>query len=177
MPLRREHCRWVPLAITLVGLISGPGLAAAHDSATQATATPPADLLAPLAWLAGCWEHAAGDRSLEEHWLPPRGATMLGVARTVSGNRTVAHEFMSIRERDGEVVYIAAPSGQAETTFVAVVIGDDHAVFENPAHDFPQRIIYRREPDGGLWARIEGVRDGVERARDFRLARVACPDP
>ena len=40
------------------------------------------------------------------------------------------------------------------------------ALFENTAHDFPQRIIYRRDADGSLLARIEG---GAERrGKEYR---------
>ncbi|MGH8854313.1 MAG: hypothetical protein ACREWI_08545 [Telluria sp.] len=43
-------------------------------------------------------------------------------------------------------------------------------MFENPAHDFPQRIIYRRVGDTGLHARIEGKGKGI----DFPMRRTAC---
>jgi hypothetical protein len=49
-------------------------------------------------------------------------------------------------------------------------------VFENPEHDFPQRVIYRQEPAGRLRARIEGHREGLPRAVDFAMTRVPC-DP
>jgi len=47
-------------------------------------------------------------------------------------------------------------------------------VFENREHDFPQRVIYRRELDGSMHARIEGERDGRIRTIDFSKTRVAC---
>jgi hypothetical protein len=49
----------------------------------------------------------------------------------------------------------------------------DEVVFENGAHDFPQRIRYRRGGDM-LFARIEGTRDGKVRGVDYPYARVAC---
>jgi hypothetical protein len=50
--------------------------------------------------------------------------------------------------------------------------GEGEAVFENLAHDFPKRILYRRLPDGGLLARIEG--DGTEKQKpmEFRFSRM-----
>ena len=44
---------------------------------------------------------------------------------------------------------------------------DDEVVFENPTHDFPQRIIYRKGADRSVTARIEGVIDGKARGVDF----------
>ena len=48
------------------------------------------------------------------------------------------------------------------------------AVFENPEHDFPQRIICRLGDDGSLNARIEGKRNGKEKEMDFLMKRVKC---
>ena len=47
-------------------------------------------------------------------------------------------------------------------------------VFENPQHDFPQRIIYRLEKDGSLLARIEGVNQGREKGINFPMKRAKC---
>ena len=47
-------------------------------------------------------------------------------------------------------------------------------VFENPTHDFPQRVIYRLDDAGVLRARIEGLVAGKPRAEDFPMRRVRC---
>jgi hypothetical protein len=44
-------------------------------------------------------------------------------------------------------------------------------VFENAAHDFPQRVIYRRDGER-LVARIEGRLRGEARGRDWVFERV-----
>jgi hypothetical protein len=130
--------------------------------------------VADLAWLAGCWEAEGGEPGSEEHWLAPAGGTLFGISRTVRGGQTVTHELMQIRERaPGELVFIASPAGQATTTFTLVAQGAGSVTFENPEHDFPQRVIYRR--DGALLrARIEGTADGGEKGIDFPFRRRAC---
>lgn len=131
--------------------------------------------LAALAWLAGCWSAEGGEPGSGEQWMPLAGGTMFGVGRTVRNGRTVAHEFMQIRRAaDGTVVFIARPSGQAEASFALVAGGDGEARFENPAHDFPQRVIYRRVSAERVAARIEGLRNGQPRGVDFPLRRVPC---
>jgi hypothetical protein len=99
---------------------------------------------------------------------------MLGVSRTVAAGRTIAHEFMQIRENDGRVVFIARPSGQAEATFTLVKSAAGEVVFENPQHDFPQRVIYRRAGET-LTGRIEGTQNGKPRSAEFPMRRVNCP--
>ena len=89
---------------------------------------------------------------------------------TVKGGRIVEHEFLQIREVNGKLAYVAKPSGQAEATFAIKTISDGEVVFENPAHDFPQRILYRRTPDG-VTARVEGTRNGQTRGSDFVYTR------
>ena len=49
-------------------------------------------------------------------------------------------------------------------------------IFENPQHDFPQRVIYRLQTDGSLLGRIEGVSKGKEKAVDFPMTRAGCDD-
>ena len=130
--------------------------------------------IARLAWLAGCWEGARADRRIEEQWMGPSGGTMLGMSRTVTGSRTSEFEFMLIREQGGHLVFTARPSGQGEASFASVDLTESSVVFENAAHDFPQRIIYRLNGDGSVAARIEGEQGGRPRGVDFPMRRADC---
>ncbi|WP_133703374.1 DUF6265 family protein [Roseateles toxinivorans] len=131
--------------------------------------------LASLSWLSGCWASEGGEPGSVEHWLPPAGGTMLGLSRTVKKGKTVAHEFMQIRaSAEGRLVYIALPSGQKETTFTLDSAAEGEVTFENPQHDFPQRVIYRLLPDDRLAARIEGMRNGQLRGIDFAMKKMPC---
>lgn len=131
-----------------------------------------------LAFLAGCWASEQGEAGSGEQWMAPAGGTMLGMSRTVRGGATVAWEFLQIREVEpGKLAYVARPSGQAEASFALVRVAAGEAVFENPQHDFPQRIVYRREGEERLLARVEGPQGEAWRGIDFPLRRVACGAP
>ena len=107
--------------------------------------------------------------------MEPAGGTMLGMGRTIAGGKTVEFEFMRIaQEDDGEIYFIAIPSGQAETRFKLIKQDKNEAVFENPTHDFPQRVIYRLQENGALLGRIEGLSKGQEKAVDVPMKRAAC---
>ena len=93
--------------------------------------------------------------------MKPAGGTMLGMGRTVRGGKTTEFEFLQIREVNGKLAYVAKPSGQTESTFPVKSLTDAEVVFEDLAHDFPQRIIYRRQADGSLTASVEGTRNGL----------------
>ena len=131
---------------------------------------------APLpGWMAGCWERRTGTRLVEEHWLAPRGGMMLGMGRTTRGDSVVEYEHTRIYAKGDTLVFAASPSGQAPAEFRAVSPSPDEVRFENLAHDFPQRVIYRRHGADSLFARVEGSRGGQTRGFDFPYGRVACP--
>jgi hypothetical protein len=123
-----------------------------------------------LAWLTGCWSLARPNGETEEHWMAPKGGTMLGMSRTVRHGKTVEYEFLQIRLDAGRLAYEARPSGQPAAVFPLKTLEADAVVFENPSHDFPQRVIYRRTADG-IAARIEGRVNGTPRAVDFPFTR------
>ena len=108
-----------------------------------------------LGWLAGHWCSEEGDRRVDEVWLPSAAGAMHGLSRTVSGGRIESFEYMRIEDEAGKLNFLAQPNGAAPTAFALVEHGAQQASFANPAHDFPNRIEYRREGDR-LHAKISG---------------------
>ena len=87
-----------------------------------------------------------------------------GLRRNESASSPILHLaslrrwYLRIVERDGGLVYIAQPGGNPPTEFVLTELDKKRAVFVNPRHDFPQRIIYeppKRHPD-----RVDRLRQG-----------------
>ncbi len=128
-----------------------------------------------VAWLQGCWQASSPRRIVEENWTAPRGRSMVGVSRTLRGDSLVGYELVIVREQGATLTYQAHPSGQPSAVFTARTITDSMVVFENPAHDFPQRVGYRRAPPDSLIAWIEGTAGGRERRIEFPYARAECP--
>lgn len=127
-----------------------------------------------LAWMAGCWHYMGAEAGSGEQWTQPAGGTLLGVSRTIEGSVTVAHEFLLIRESEkGKIELVAYPSSQSKAIFTMTRVSAEEVVFENPAHDYPQRIIYRLV-DNQLVGRVEGESKGEFRAIDFPMARASC---
>jgi hypothetical protein len=124
-------------------------------------------------WLQGCWEAISEARTVEEHWMAPRGGSMVGSSRTVRGDQLAEYELVVIRERGEDLVYVAHPSGQPTAQFVASDVSKNRVVFDNPAHDFPQRVGYERKGTS-LQAWIEGSRDGRTQRIEFPYRRAAC---
>ena len=117
--------------------------------AAALAASAPAEIgIDDLAWMSGRWESVAGERWVEEQWSEPRGGTMFGISRTGQGEALREFEFLRLqRGEDGGLAYLASPGGRAPVTFRLTETSPNGATFENPAHDFPQRIRYEREGD------------------------------
>jgi hypothetical protein len=117
-----------------------------------------------LAWISGDWETASGRLQIDEHWTKIAGNSLIGMSRTVAGDKTVFFEYLRIEARGPEIYYVAHPRARTPgTDFKLVRLSGHEAVFENPAHDFPKRVIYRKNGDGTLSARVEG--DGTEKEK------------
>jgi len=122
-----------------------------------------------LAWLSGHWCAETGGEFIEEHWLSPRGSLMVGAGQTVRGGKTVTYEFMRIESGASGTNYIAQHRGGVVTTFRMTASGENWARFENPEHDFPKRVEYRRTPKG-LHAEIAGPgKDGKDVVVSFEF--------
>ncbi|MEZ4585333.1 MAG: DUF6265 family protein [Gemmatimonadales bacterium] len=161
--------RLATLSLTARWLLVVPDRAAGQSG--------PAIDLGRLDWLAGCWERRAGDRVILEMWMAPAGGMMLGASRTVAGGRTRDYEHLRIEARGDTLVYTALPARQRETSFRSAALADSGFTVDNPTHDFPTRISYRRIGPDSLVARIEGPGPSGPRGIDFPMRRVAClPD-
>lgn len=123
-----------------------------------------------LSWLAGAWvgKRSSGS-SIEERWSPPLGGAMLAVSRSVNtSGKMSAFEYLRILERDGGLIYIAQPGGKAPTEFVLSESSPTRAVFENPRHDYPKRIVYELSAAGDLSATIGFSKGGTPRRFEFK---------
>lgn len=125
-------------------------------------------------WLTGRWCSQSGNRLIEEHWLPAAGDIALGIGRTIQDGKTISFEFMRIESRDGLTNFVAVLGGQPATAFKLTAAGPDWVRFENPQHDFPRRVEYRRTAEG-LRGEIAGPgKNGTEAVIAFQYRRCAA---
>ena len=122
-----------------------------------------------LAWMTGTWTQNKNGEIVQESWLGPKGKMMAAVNLTSSAKRT-SFEFLRIVETPTGLAYLASPGGKPPVEFKLKEITDKRVVFENPAHDFPQRVMYWIEPDGAMIARIEGTVAEKLRGMQWRFA-------
>lgn len=151
------------IAATLIAL-SFSGMA--QDTKQNVTA---------LGWMSGCWEMDGTKSTTTERWSKATDNLMLGTSQTVKGTKSLAFEFLRIVNNGTGLIYMALPSDAKEpTAFAAIKVTANEVIFENPKHDFPQRIIYRLTKKDSLLARIEGNQGEKKMAMDFPMERIKC---
>lgn len=124
-----------------------------------------AETSAPKApeWMAGYWLSCEGGRQTVEVWIADGSGTLVGMNQSAG-----SFEHLRIAATDEGYAYIANPGVAPPTSFLMKPAEKQRAVFENPTHDFPQRVLYSREGDE-LIARVEGVVDGKAESMQWRF--------
>jgi len=165
---------WLALHVA-AALLVPTGALLAQTTETPGDRVPAAASVQALAWLQGCWQAGSTERPVEEVWMAPRGGVMVGMGRSLRADGSAGWEHLLLSVREGRLTYSALPSGQALTHFPATELGPGRVRFENPDHDVPQALLYRRVSADAVVASVYGSVADSEPAFRLRYARVACP--
>jgi hypothetical protein len=153
----------------LMVVVAGFELAIAQDKKPASDSTSAS--LDQLSWLVGHWGSEEGGKTVEEMWTDGAGGTMFGLNRTIQGGQLREFEFLRIAEKDGRIAYLASPGGRfPPTVFPLSKIEGTSVVFENPQHDFPQRIEYRLDGET-LHAKVSGKMNGKDSTLSWQWKR------
>ena len=128
-----------------------------------------------LAFMSGCWRGLTrSGTTIEEFYTGPSSNMIIGTTRYVREGRVVDFEFTRIDQTDSGAVITPHPKGVRSVSFAPKMLESNRAVWENPSHDFPQRILYTRIGADTLVARIEGRTPSGDRALEWRMTRADC---
>ena len=115
------------------------------------------DRLEKLSWIADKWICTDSQSVTYESWVKNSDNSLKGEAFTVKNGDTVFSEQLKIEKSGDDIFYIAIVKHNPEPVcFKLFELGNNKAVFENPEHDFPNRIIYELKNNDSLYARVEG---------------------
>jgi hypothetical protein len=153
--------------LAVAGLLAIPGSLHAQQAASP---------LETAAFMAGCWRGPVGqDRVIEEYYTTPQGNLMQGMTRYLRGKLVVDYEFTLLDVDRNTIRLRPHPKGQPSVAFAQKESTPGRIVWENLAHDFPQRIWYEKAAGDSLIARIAGPSANGERVFEYRMGRVSCP--
>ena len=126
-------------------------------------------------WLIGTWQKQSANGILTESWQQLDDSTFVGRSFFVSNDDTVSSEFIRLEQRNGKLYYIPTVADQNEgkpIVFTQTSITDSSATFENPEHDFPQKIHYQFQKPDSLIAEVSAMVEGKIKLLTFRMERL-----
>lgn len=133
------------------------------------------DKLKQASWVLGEWRNNTPKGVLSEVWQVQDDSTYAGKSSFVVGKDTVSSETVALGVRGGKLLYIPTVKNQNNgqpVTFTEKTVTSTEMVFENPAHDFPQRITYTHPSEDSLVAVISGMKGDGEKSLKFPMQRV-----
>lgn len=150
-----------------------------HQSCSNTTKNTPTNSmnrnnrLDTLKWFIGSWQEEDSGGIFTETWEIQNDSTWRGTGLLINRSGDTAFtEHLQLANINDTLWYIPTvgnQNGGMPVRFRQKLITDTSVVFENMAHDFPQRIIYIKKSGDHMLARVEGKVDGVLKSEEFDL--------
>ena len=126
-------------------------------------------------WLLGNWENKTADGTLTEYWKKVNDSTFQATSYYIKAKDTLHFESITLQQKGEELTYNAAVKGQNDDKAVAFKLTTEtekQLVFENPKHDYPQKIIYTLITPDSLVAKISGIQQGKPSSEQFSMKKI-----
>ncbi|HMQ70701.1 MAG TPA: DUF6265 family protein [Ignavibacteria bacterium] len=124
-------------------------------------------------WLKGQWEGIMGSGLYHEEWYSDDENNLTGRAYLIKSGEITNNEILKIHLTGNDVFYTADVSHNPDpVSFKLTEFSDRIFVFENPEHDFPQKIKYEIISENNFIASVEAVNEGKTRKLVYDLKRI-----
>jgi len=125
-------------------------------------------------WLLGTWENHTTSMALNESWVRLNDTVFVGIGTFMEGEDTLSSESIRLEQHGSDLYYVPVVSNQNQGEPVQFKLKEksqNHLVFENPTHDFPQNISYTLIREDSMVARIFGSMEGKYHEQDFPFTK------
>lgn len=125
-------------------------------------------------WLLGNWENVSTDGKLTENWVKINDSTFQAQSLFIKNKDTLHFESISLQQKGEELTYSATVKGQNNddaVTFKLTIATEKEMTFENPKHDYPQKISYTLVAPNNLVAKISGIQQGKPSSESFSMKK------
>lgn len=132
------------------------------------------DKLQKMDWLVGEWEQKLPEGIVTEIWKKENDSTLSGKSFFIKEEDTIHNERMVLKQYKEGLLYIPTVKGQNNdepTTFTMSSDVEDIFTFENPTHDYPQKISYKRINAATLMTTISGTQQGNQSQESYSLTK------
>ncbi|KUJ61849.1 hypothetical protein AR687_09800 [Flavobacteriaceae bacterium CRH] len=125
-------------------------------------------------WLIGNWENKSPDGILTENWKKVNDSTFSAVSLFIKGKDTLHSEKIILSQQGEMLMYSATVNGQNNDKaidFPSTTETENKLIFENPSHDYPQKITYSKGANNTLTAEISGDLRGKKTTERFIMVK------
>ncbi|MDX2045181.1 MAG: DUF6265 family protein [Chitinophagaceae bacterium] len=158
--------KYIPMFL-FTALVSATGLAQTAQ-----------DNFKKLNSLQGLWQMTTSRGVLHEEWKTSGNDIMKSQSYRVNNNDTVMMETAELLKKGKDIFYIPTVPNQNQgkpVEFKLTSAQNNEYIFENPEHDFPQRIIYNLKSATETEATIDGSINGQYRKMVYRFSKKQVP--
>jgi hypothetical protein len=124
-------------------------------------------------WLIGEWQKKDSIGTLQENWKSENDSTYSGASYfIIEKGDTVHSESIELMEDKEHLIYTATVKGENNDDsipFQMTESTDSLLVFENPKHDYPQKIKYKLNKDKSILATVSGKQKGKESSESYLM--------
>lgn len=125
-------------------------------------------------WLIGTWENKSNEGDMVETWSKNNDSLYSGSSYFIKGKDTLHSESIQLTQKANVVLYTPTVKGQNNNqpiSFQLTKQTSKQLVFENPKHDFPQKIVYQQITADSLVATISGIQQGKASSESFPMKK------
>ena len=135
----------------------------------------PYETLGKASWLIGEWQNRLPQGQLTEIWTKDNDSTYSARSYFVKTAGDTLHlEAITLEEKASGVLYTPTVQGQNNNqpvSFKMTSSDENSMTFENPQHDYPSKIVYRRISADSIVAEISGVQRGQPSSESYPMGR------
>ncbi|WP_396155108.1 DUF6265 family protein [Flavobacterium macrobrachii] len=133
------------------------------------------DELEKMSWLVGEWENKMPDGILTETWTKANDSTFTGKTLFIRDKDTLHSEEIVLTQKGETLLYIPTVKGQNDNKPVEFKITEskieNEFAFENPKHDYPQKIVYKKVNETNLVTTISGKQQGKSSSESYPMKK------
>ncbi|RTZ05611.1 hypothetical protein EKL98_06715 [Flavobacterium bomense] len=126
-------------------------------------------------WILGNWENKSVDGNLSETWKKVNDSTFEAQSYFIKEKDTLHFESIILQQKGEELTYSTMVKGQNEDKAVAFKLTtttEKQLVFENPKHDYPQKIIYSQINPDSMVTKISGIQQGKPSSEQYSMKKI-----
>ncbi|GAB3715403.1 DUF6265 family protein [Flavobacterium koreense] len=127
-------------------------------------------------WILGEWEKTDSLGTLREIWERLDDSTFIGLSYYIQNKKDTLHnEQVELMQNGDHLIYSATIKGENNDSPIPFQMTKDEdslLVFENPKHEYPQKIQYKLMKNGSLIATISGKQNGKNSAENYSMNKI-----